>query len=58
MSAGKNDLYEPIWIKLEDISNLLLYPLEIKDWLLEDIKTNFLNTPKVLKIDSKDLRKI
>ena len=34
-------LYEPYWSNLQELPKLLLYPLKIRDWLLEDIKNNF-----------------
>lgn len=38
-----NNYYKPIWIPIEQIDKLTLYPLEIRDLLIEDLKTNFLN---------------
>lgn len=57
MLEGKQDIYEPIWVNLSEISGLMIYPLEIRDWLISDHRNNFVNTPRVQKIDSKDLRK-
>lgn len=48
--------YKPQWISIDSLPNLLVYPLEIRDWLLIDIKNNFINTPKEAHISVKDLR--
>ncbi len=40
------DLYKPVWVNIKKLPNLLLYPLEIKDWLIEDLKDNFQKVPK------------
>lgn len=52
MREENNNFYNPEWHRIKDLLQLLLYPLEIRDWLLDDIKTNFRNTPKraVLKV--------
>ncbi len=52
MKNGGKNFYNPIWYEIEKLSELLLYPLEIRDWFIKDIKTNFENTPRgaVLKV--------
>ncbi len=50
--------YKPQWMNLDKISELLLYPLEIRDWMLEDIKNNFINTPREEHLRASDLRQI
>jgi 8-oxo-dGTP diphosphatase len=52
----ENQTYEPVWVKIEDLSKKLLYPLEIRDWLIEDYRTNFKNTPKTATLKSTELR--
>lgn len=56
MESGKDDLYEPAWVPVSTLPNLLLYPLEIRDWLISDLKDNFVDTPRAQKIETKDLR--
>jgi 8-oxo-dGTP diphosphatase len=58
MQEGKGDLYEPVWVSLANLNNLLLYPLEIRDWLTNDIKNNFADAPRQQKLNIKDLRKV
>ncbi len=50
------NFYNPIWYEIKDLSLLLLYPLEIRDWLIEDIKTDFENVPREAKIKVSELR--
>ena len=40
------DFYEPLWYPLIKLQETLLYPLEIRDWLIEDLKNGFSKTTK------------
>ncbi len=51
-----NNYYKPQWVKVDVLQNLLVYPLEIRDWLLEDIKNNFVNAPKEAHLNVEELR--
>lgn len=51
-----NQLYEPIWINIDEFANLLVYPLEIRDWLIEDLERGFPEKPRKAKLKFKDLR--
>ena len=53
---NKNDQYKPMWIEISKLPKLLVYPLEIRDWLIEDFKDNFKNTPKEQTFRVADLR--
>ncbi len=44
--SDENNVFIPQWVKIEKLPELLLYPLEIRDWLIEDIKNNFQNNPR------------
>ena len=35
------DFFDPLWFSIGELKSILLYPLEIRDWFLEDIKDNF-----------------
>lgn len=35
------DFYEPLWYPIKDLPKMLLYPLEIRDWLTDDIRSGF-----------------
>jgi len=52
----EDQTYEPVWIKIEELPKKLLYPLEIRDWLIQDYRTGFKNTPKTETLKSTDLR--
>jgi len=56
MKESNDNFYNPAWYEIKNLSQLLLYPLEICDWFVEDIKTNFKNTPKKAKIKMSELR--
>lgn len=53
---GSLDLYNSLWVNFGEIDRLLLYPLEIKDWLIEDLKDNFKQIPREASLYRKDLR--
>lgn len=54
MKKGEN-FYKLEWVKIREIANLLLYPLEIRDWFIEDFKNNFANTPREASLFIKEL---
>lgn len=56
MDNNTGNFYKPLWVKISEIKNLLLYPLEIRDWLLQDLQNNFQNTPREATIAVVDLR--
>lgn len=53
---NEDQTYEPVWININELPNLLLYPLEIRDWLVRDYPTNFKDTPRTAVLKSTDLR--
>ena len=52
----KNDFYQPLWVDISSLSKLLLYPLEIRDWLISDLKNGFPSKPRKAKLKISDLR--
>ena len=54
---SKENFYEPDWHKIEKLSTMLVYPLEIRDWLLEDIRKNF-HSPREASIKVSERREI
>lgn len=56
MATNQDNYYNPIWHSLEALPQLLLYPLEIRDWLMEDLKNDFESTPKEASLKVADLR--
>lgn len=56
MLKGK-EFYNPLWVKVEKLKNLLVYPLEIRDLLIEDFKNNFINSVNISVIKISELRR-
>ena len=54
--AKGNNFYNPLWVKIEELKNMLVYPLEIRDLLIEDFKNNFASPVKVQNIKMSELR--
>jgi hypothetical protein len=50
------EFYNPLWVKIEDMRNMLVYPLEIRDLILKDYKNNFTDSIKEFVIKISDLR--
>ena len=40
------DSYEPVWLPVLNLPETLLYPLEIRDWLIDDLRDDFARTPR------------
>lgn len=45
MESG-TDFYQPTWVQVDDLKNLLVYPIEIRDWLIHDLNNGFGKTVK------------
>lgn len=56
MKESNANFYKPIWYEIKDLPQLLLYPLEIRDWFIDDIKVNFENVPREAKLKVSELR--
>lgn len=56
MEKSNDNFYDPIWYEIKALPQLLLYPLEIRDWFIEDAKTNFKNMPRKATIKISELR--
>ena len=54
--ADPNKIYEPMWVETSKLPELLLYPLEIRDWLLEDLKVGFQDNVREAKLKTSELR--
>lgn len=53
---SEDNYYEPRWVPLERLSQTLVYPLEIRDWILQDLKNGFPQTPRIEQIVFQNLR--
>ena len=49
MKKDKTNYYKPLWVELKDIKNLTLYPLEIRDRLIQDVSSGFNFHPMEIK---------
>ncbi len=56
MERNTANLYDPVWYEIQKLPELLLYPLEIRDWFINDIKTNFQNIPREATLKVSELR--
>jgi 8-oxo-dGTP diphosphatase len=56
--CGVQDFYEPRWVKVTNLSSMLLYPLEIRDWLIEDLKKGFDATMRSASLSIANLRQV
>lgn len=52
----ENQTYKPEWVRIDKLPKLLLYPLEIRDWIIQDYKSSFKDTPKSAALKSTELR--
>lgn len=57
MESG-TEFYEPLWVHIDYIKNMLIYPLEIRDWLVEDVKNGFSKSVKEETFIKEDLRQV
>ena len=56
MKESNANFYNPVWYEIKGLPQLLLYPLEIRDWFIEDTKTNFENVPREAILKVSELR--
>lgn len=56
MAKSNDNFYNPVWCEIKGLPQLLLYPLEIRDWFIEDAKVNFENEPREAKMKVSELR--
>lgn len=42
----EHNQYRPEWIPLSALPQTLVYPLEIRDWIMQDLKNHFQDTPR------------
>lgn len=57
-NPNPDNRFNPEWVPAEDLSRLLVYPLEIRDWLIEDIKNGFKNGFREATLKVSDLRQM
>jgi len=52
----QGDVHQPIWHPIGGLSAIVLYPLEVRDWLIEDLQNGYLGVPKILSVRPIELR--
>ena len=57
MSTKTNNYFKPRWIELKELPHLTAYPIEVRDWVLEDIKSNFSNDVRQIQIKIEELKR-
>lgn len=51
MESDEQQIYEPLWLPIQDLSEKTLYTLEFRNWFLENFKnSNLPEEPFVMKI--------
>ena len=55
MATG-TDFYEPQWVQIDKLENMLIYPLEIRDWLIQDLKNGLKDKVKEATFMKSSLR--
>ena len=48
--------YEPMWVPVKDLKKYLLYPLEIRDILIDDIKNGYQDSIRKIELSIDKLR--
>jgi mutator protein MutT len=56
MQQHDDQFYLPQWVRLDQLEQMLVYPLEIRDWLLNDIRDDFASTPRAESLFVDELR--
>lgn len=54
--SSETNFFEPMWVGLDIVETLRLYPLEIRDWFLEDLRVRFADCPRKAFVNRSDLR--
>jgi 8-oxo-dGTP diphosphatase len=54
--SSHNNFYKPKWLPINQIKNILLYPLEIRDLLVQDLRDDFKSNETKIEINYSKLR--
>jgi 8-oxo-dGTP diphosphatase len=54
--ADGTQMYKPEWVEISMLPNTLLFQLEIRDLLIEDLKNGFVNMPRELFLKVEERR--
>jgi len=50
------EFYNPLWIKVKELKNMLIYPLEIRDLVIKDFEINFINPVNIATYKISELK--
>ncbi|MDB5161393.1 MAG: hypothetical protein JWO96_773 [Candidatus Saccharibacteria bacterium] len=56
LAEATGNFYKPMWLEIKKLPSTLLFPLEIRDWLVEDLKNGFPQEARVANLDTRRLR--
>ena len=56
LRVSSNNIYQPMWMPLEKISGIKLYPIEIRDHIIFDLKNGFLPKTQKLNLNKSDMK--
>lgn len=54
---GVNE-YHPQWLSLAELTSNTIYPLEVRDWLVQDMKTSLPSSPRIVDLRVEELRQV
>jgi len=58
LDLSEENKYEPMWKNINELTDLSVFPLEVRDWFITDYKNNFIQTPREQTIEIEQRRKI
>jgi ADP-ribose pyrophosphatase YjhB (NUDIX family) len=53
---SEDNYFEPLWVRLKELPTLHLYPFEIRDWLIQDLKNGFSEKPRTASLKKEEIR--
>lgn len=56
--SSNNNIYRPMWIPLEKLAEIPLFPIEIRDRLIQDLKNGFKNETYFLSLNKTDMKNL
>lgn len=56
MRVSSNNIYQPMWMPLEKVSEIKLYPIEIRNHLIQDVQNGFNPEIYQLKIHKSEMK--
>lgn len=54
--SSNNNIYRPMWMPLDKLQDIPLYPIEIRDRLIQDLQNGFSKETYVLSLNTTDMK--